>query len=36
VAGIPMDLLHGGGNFVMTLALFQPLYRVMERCLKRN
>jgi len=31
-----MDLLHGGGNFVMTLALFQPLYRVMERCLKRN
>ncbi len=36
VAGIPMDLLHGGGNFVLTLVLFDPLYRVMERCLKRN
>ena len=34
VSGIPMDLLHGIGNFVMTLVLFEPLRRVMERCLK--
>lgn len=29
IAGIPMDLLHGAGNFVLTLALFRPLERVM-------
>lgn len=31
IAGIPMDLLHGAGNFVITLALFTPLYRVLTR-----
>lgn len=31
VAGIPMDLLHGGGNFVLTLVLLPPLSKVMER-----
>ncbi len=27
VTGIPMDLLHGAGNFVVALVLFQPLRR---------
>ena len=31
VAGIPYDLAHCGGNFVFTLVLYRPLYRVMER-----
>lgn len=25
ISGLPMDLLHGAGNFVIALALFQPL-----------
>ena len=29
VAGIPMDLLHGAGNFVVALALFSPLRRAL-------
>lgn len=33
VQGIPFDLLHCGGNFVLTLVLFRPLYLVMERLL---
>jgi energy-coupling factor transport system substrate-specific component len=33
VAGIPYDLTHCGGNFVFTLALYRPLYRVMEKFL---
>lgn len=31
IAGIPMDLLHGAGNFVLALALFRPLRRIMEQ-----
>lgn len=31
IAGIPMDLLHGVGNFVLTLTLFAPLRRVLSR-----
>ena len=31
VSGIPFDLLHGAGNFVIALALFVPLRRLMER-----
>ena len=31
IAGIPFDLLHGAGNFVLTLALFIPLRKVMLR-----
>ena len=31
VSGIPFDLLHCGGNFVMALVLFCPLRRVLER-----
>ena len=33
VAGIPYDLAHCGGNFVFTLALYRPLYRVLEKLL---
>ena len=31
VSGIPYDLLHCAGNFVIALALFVPLRRLMER-----
>lgn len=31
VAGIPMDLLHGAGNFALALVLFRPLRRALER-----
>lgn len=31
IAGIPMDLLHGAGNFVLALVLFAPLRRLFER-----
>ena len=33
VTGIPYDLAHCGGNFVLTLVLYRPLYKVMERFL---
>ena len=33
VSGIPYDLAHCGGNFVFTLVLNKPLYRVMEHYL---
>ena len=33
VAGIPYDLTHCAGNFVFTLALYRPLYRVMAKFL---
>ena len=35
VAGIPYDLAHCAGNFVGTLVLYRPLYRVMSRLLSR-
>ena len=31
VSGIPFDLLHCAGNFVMALALFTPCRRVLSR-----
>lgn len=31
VAGIPFDLLHCAGNFVLALVLFQPCKRLLER-----
>lgn len=31
INGIPFDLLHCGGNFVIALALFCPLRRLMAR-----
>ena len=31
VQGIPFDLIHCGGNFVLTLALFSPCRKVLAR-----
>ena len=33
-SGIPMDLLHGAGNFVLTLVLFPPLRRRLDAWIK--
>lgn len=30
-AGIPYDVLHCGGNFVLTLVLYKPLLRLLKR-----
>lgn len=35
VSGIPFDLLHCGGNFVITLILFKPLRTAMEKLYAR-
>ena len=35
IAGIPMDLLHGAGNFVLALTLFRPLRRRLTGVLKK-
>ncbi len=34
-AGLPMDLLHGGGNFILALVLFRPLRRRLEPMLRK-
>ena len=34
VAGIPYDVAHIIGNYAITLALFKPLYRVLEKFTK--
>ena len=34
IGGIPFDLAHCSGNFVLTLVLFKPLYAAMERIIK--
>lgn len=34
VAGIPFDLAHCAGNFVLTLVLYKPLGRVLRTVLK--
>ncbi len=31
VSGIPWDLIHGAGNFVITLCLFEPLSKVLNK-----
>ena len=36
IAGIPYDILHGIGNFVVTLLLFHPLYQVLDRINKKT
>ena len=36
VAGIPYDLTHCISNFVLTLVLYKPLYRVMDAILNRK
>ena len=35
VAGLPMDLVHGVGNFVMALVLFVPLRRKLAQLNRR-
>ncbi len=35
VTGIPFDLLHCGGNFVIALLLFKPLRELMEKLYQR-
>ena len=35
ISGLPMDLLHGAGNFVMALVLFAPLRRKLARLNRR-
>jgi energy-coupling factor transport system substrate-specific component len=36
LAGIPYDILHGVGNFVVALLLFYPLYQVINSINKRT
>lgn len=31
IAGIPYDILHCGGNFVLTLVLYKPLTRLFKK-----
>ena len=35
VSGIPFDLAHCAGNFVLTLLLFKPLYKAFSKALKQ-
>lgn len=35
ISGIPMDLLHCGGNFAMALVLFKPLRKVLTRLIRQ-
>jgi len=35
VSGLPMDLLHGAGNFALALVLFNPLRRWIVRLSRR-
>lgn len=32
IRGIPYDLIHGVGNFIVILVLFKPIYYVVKRC----
>lgn len=35
ISGIPFDLMHCAGNFVMALVLFVPLRRLLEKLYKK-
>ena len=35
ISGIPFDLAHCAGNFVLTLLLFKPLYKAFEKALRQ-
>ncbi len=35
LAGIPMDLLHGAGNFCLALTVFRPLRQALEALARR-
>jgi hypothetical protein len=36
VEGLPFDLLHCAGNFVMALVLFLPLKKLLERLYQKT
>lgn len=36
ISGIPFDLAHCAGNFILTLFLFNPLYNLLEKILKTD
>ena len=36
VSGIPYDLAHCAGNFVLVLVLYRPLYKVMDLLMHRG
>ncbi len=35
IQGIPFDLMHGAGNFIVTILLYQPLYSLLSDIRKR-
>ena len=35
ISGIPFDLSHCAGNFIITLLLYKPLYRIMAKLIKQ-
>jgi energy-coupling factor transport system substrate-specific component len=35
ISGIPFDLMHCAGNFVMALVLFMPLRRLLEKLYRK-
>ena len=36
VSGLPFDLIHGAGNFILMLALYYPLHRALESLARRR
>lgn len=36
VSGIPFDLTHCAGNFILTLLLYRPLKRTLDKVLKKQ
>jgi len=35
IPGIPFDIIHGAGNFLLSLILFDPLYRLLSSLKRR-
>ena len=35
ISGIPYDLMHCGGNFVIALLLFDPMRKLLEKLYKK-
>jgi energy-coupling factor transport system substrate-specific component len=36
VNGIPFDLVHCGGNFVLTLVLYKPLHTLLRQLVEKS
>lgn len=36
ISGLPFDLVHCAGNFVLTLVLYKPLHRAMAAVLTKE